>query len=387
MKAWDSMNSQKRMFLSDPILIHVFGLAEATILCRILYKMIDAEDWVEATHHHIRQMTGISEKVQRRAIGNLKKAGLLEVMENRMHHQTSYRVNRERLNEMEELMLQVAEEWDERDRQEREALLADLTKGKFANRPYPPYLPTGRRRPPNGNLATLPTGSSTLYGTEELKEKEEENVDSDESTPLLEDSDSDSPETEEAPPQESAAPPPPPEGPRRAPRMPPPRPQAPEPPRTRRDADRLLCPTEDGKTLPRKPQEAGGGVSGVGLTAKTVVEAWNEMAEANGLPRAMTVTKGRAKALAARFKDAFWVQLWREAIDEIPKDPFRLGHNDRGWKADIDYFLQPDRVAKLIEQRQTKPATNQPPPTAGRSSKCPHPPGSPEWEKWYLANG
>ena len=119
------------------------------------------------------------------------------------------------------------------------------------------------------------------------------------------------------------------------------------------------------------------------MTAETVIEAWNEMAEANGLPKAMTVTKGRAKAFASRFKDAFWVQLWREAIDEIPKDPFRRGHNDRGWKADIDYFLQPDRVAKLIEQRQTKPAAAQAQIAPKPKSKFPV--GSKEWEKEQMS--
>lgn len=373
MKLSDGLSLQCENFWGNPILAKEIGLVESLIVSRLIWKQERWGDWVEHTQQDFENALGVSPCMQRRAVGVLKAMKILEVKQIRLQHRTFYRVCKEALNILEDNILERLAEAKQRG-------------GCSSPEVRKPHLEDDLRKPHLPKLGNR-ISSKVQNGSLEQEEQERENVDSDESTSLLEDSESDSPEGQEAPPQDEAPTPPPSEGARRTPRMPPPRPQAPESPRTRRDADRLLCPAEGIKTLPPKPREAGGRDTGVGLTPKTVIEAWNEMAEANGLPKAMTVTKGRAKALAARFKDAFWVQLWREAIDEIPKDPFRLGHNDRGWKADIDYFLQPDRVAKLIEQRQTKPATNQPPPTAGRSSKCPHPPGSPEWEKWYLANG
>jgi len=33
----------------------------------------------------------------------------------------------------------------------------------------------------------------------------------------------------------------------------------------------------------------------------------------------------------------------------IPDSPFLLGENDRGWRADIDWFLRPDSVTRILE--------------------------------------
>lgn len=373
MKLSDGLSLQCENFWGNPILAKEIGLVESLIVSRLIWKQERWGDWVEHTQQDFENALGVSPCMQRRAVGVLKAMKILEVKQIRLQHRTFYRVCKEALNILEDSILERLSQ-------------AKIRGGSSSPEVRKPHLEDELRK---ANLPKLGNriSSKVQNGTVEQEEQEWENVDSDESTPLLEGSDSDSPEAPEAPPQDEAPTPPPSEGARRTPRMPPPRGTEAGAPMTRRDAGTDEEADPPAKTLPRKPQEAGARVTGVGLTPKTVIEAWNEMAEVNGLPKAMTVTKGRAKAFAARFKDAFWVQLWREAIDEIPKDPFRRGHNDRGWKADIDYFLQPDRVAKLIEQRQTQPATAQPPPTAGRSSKCPHPPGSPEWEKWYLANG
>ena len=40
----------------------------------------------------------------------------------------------------------------------------------------------------------------------------------------------------------------------------------------------------------------------------------------------------------------------REALAKVPLDPFRLGSNDRGWKANMDWFLRPRSVWTVLER-------------------------------------
>ena len=62
-----------------------------------------------------------------------------------------------------------------------------------------------------------------------------------------------------------------------------------------------------------------------------------------------TWTKDRSKHLKVRSADAFWRDNWRAAIGILPKCKFCAGGGAQGWVADIDWFLKPDSVAKLIE--------------------------------------
>jgi hypothetical protein len=80
--------------------------------------------------------------------------------------------------------------------------------------------------------------------------------------------------------------------------------------------------------------------------ADDVVAAWN--AEPR-LPRIRNLSEKRKRALAARSKDPFFVEHFREAIRKISESKFCLGENDRGWRADFDWFLQPGTVTKIIE--------------------------------------
>lgn len=76
-----------------------------------------------------------------------------------------------------------------------------------------------------------------------------------------------------------------------------------------------------------------------------VVTSWN----ASGLVRCRKLTDRRRAALRKRLSDADWRDGWREALDRAAQSAFCRGVNDRGWRADIDWFLQPDSVTRLLE--------------------------------------
>lgn len=71
---------------------------------------------------------------------------------------------------------------------------------------------------------------------------------------------------------------------------------------------------------------------------------WNE-----SLSVSQTMTDSRRKKLHTRWRDPTFRNRWREAIDRINQTPVCRGRNDRGWVADVDWFLQPDSLTKLFE--------------------------------------
>lgn len=81
---------------------------------------------------------------------------------------------------------------------------------------------------------------------------------------------------------------------------------------------------------------------------KEVVSVWN----ASGLPQCLKLTPKRAASLKARLNSEFWRGNWRQALVTITQSPFCTGKNDRGWKADFDFFTRSeDAVANAMEGR------------------------------------
>lgn len=76
---------------------------------------------------------------------------------------------------------------------------------------------------------------------------------------------------------------------------------------------------------------------------------WNEHANRHGWCAATAMTATRSKAFRTRLKDPAWRASWRRALEQAGQSPFLRGENDRGWKMDLDFFLRPDSVAKIIE--------------------------------------
>lgn len=84
------------------------------------------------------------------------------------------------------------------------------------------------------------------------------------------------------------------------------------------------------------------------LKPEHVVEAWNELAGRRGLPSIRKLTAGRQKSLRS-FVRGNTIDEVKAALDAIERSSFLCGENDRGWRADFDFLLQPKSFTKLIE--------------------------------------
>jgi len=80
-----------------------------------------------------------------------------------------------------------------------------------------------------------------------------------------------------------------------------------------------------------------------------VYDNWNNIAKQHDLPQARGQTPKRSTAIKARIKDNGWASDYIVALGAIPVNAFLLGKNDRGWRANIDWFLKPDSVDKILE--------------------------------------
>lgn len=100
-----------------------------------------------------------------------------------------------------------------------------------------------------------------------------------------------------------------------------------------------------------------GGVEGADHPAPTsksapgeaVMAQWNEVAAAAGLVPCKTMGKKRRQALGRRWRDPFWRAHYLEALERARRIRWLRGNTGRHWKADIDWFLRPDTVTKLVE--------------------------------------
>jgi uncharacterized protein YdaU (DUF1376 family) len=93
-------------------------------------------------------------------------------------------------------------------------------------------------------------------------------------------------------------------------------------------------------------------------------EAYNFEAKRAGWPIAAKLTAPRRAGIKARLKDAGGLDGWRNALARARGSPHLTGRNDRGWTADLDFFLQAQSFIRLIEgrydDRAPKPRPDQP---------------------------
>lgn len=79
-----------------------------------------------------------------------------------------------------------------------------------------------------------------------------------------------------------------------------------------------------------------------------LTEAWNATAEPLGLPIVRKMTPERRKKIKT-FLRRHGVDDITEGIAAIHRSPFLRGENDRGWRADFDWMLEPRNFTKLTE--------------------------------------
>lgn len=94
--------------------------------------------------------------------------------------------------------------------------------------------------------------------------------------------------------------------------------------------------------------------------------AWNELPPP--FPKVRDWTDARNKALKARCADSNWTAGYSEALKRMARSGFCRGKNDRTWIADVDFFLRPDTVTKILEGKydDKKPQGQAPPPLIGQ---------------------
>jgi hypothetical protein len=69
------------------------------------------------------------------------------------------------------------------------------------------------------------------------------------------------------------------------------------------------------------------------------------------LPKPRKLDRSRRAKLNARFRDTFGQNLeeWRQCCQRIRGSPHLIGENDRAWKADLDFCLEPRKLNRILE--------------------------------------
>ena len=126
-----------------------------------------------------------------------------------------------------------------------------------------------------------------------------------------------------------------------------------------RDASRMSPPYLPPSLPPLKEEEeeeeAGGSApaatppAAAGPSPSDLQDAWN--AKSPPLPHWRGLTPKRTKAAKARIRERGLdgPEGLRAVIARIAASPFCGGENERGWRADPDWLLQPDTATKVLE--------------------------------------
>lgn len=80
--------------------------------------------------------------------------------------------------------------------------------------------------------------------------------------------------------------------------------------------------------------------------AKNLRQEWNKV---TGFVPVRKISEKRIAHLKARLKDSEWQENWKEAVERASRSSFCLGENNTGWRANLDWFLKPDTLTKILE--------------------------------------
>lgn len=76
---------------------------------------------------------------------------------------------------------------------------------------------------------------------------------------------------------------------------------------------------------------------------------WDSLAARCNVKSVYRWTEARRKKLKTRSGEKSWVEDYQSALAEIPNRPFLVGNNDSGWSCDVDWFMRPGSVNKILE--------------------------------------
>lgn len=81
---------------------------------------------------------------------------------------------------------------------------------------------------------------------------------------------------------------------------------------------------------------------------KDVVAFYNKAVEGTGMPRCLKATEKRKRSIEARVRE-LGIEKVYEAITKASASSFCRGGGPRGWKADIDFIINPNSIIKILE--------------------------------------
>lgn len=105
-------------------------------------------------------------------------------------------------------------------------------------------------------------------------------------------------------------------------------------------------------------------------------EAYNATATRAGWPKATKLTGTRAAALKRRIAEAGGLEGWNAALAKAARSSFLCGGSDRGWRADLDFFLQAKSFLAVTEGKYDDTGKG-----SGKPAPVPETPEE-EAEKW-----
>ena len=79
-----------------------------------------------------------------------------------------------------------------------------------------------------------------------------------------------------------------------------------------------------------------------------VVQMYNNVCPAQGLPRAVGLSERRKKAIRARFAAGYTLESFAELFRITSESSFLRGQNDRNWMANFDWLIQDGNMAKVL---------------------------------------
>lgn len=82
---------------------------------------------------------------------------------------------------------------------------------------------------------------------------------------------------------------------------------------------------------------------------RDAVGIYNQAAARVGWPLAQRITGSRRSACLSRLGECGGLEGWRAAIERAERSGFLRGESDKGWRADLDFFLQSKSFTKLME--------------------------------------
>lgn len=81
--------------------------------------------------------------------------------------------------------------------------------------------------------------------------------------------------------------------------------------------------------------------------ASELMRMWNDLGDP--FPEIRSMTTKRVATVRARLADAYWRKWWRTALATLPDLPFCTGTNERRWVANVEWFLRPNTVTRIME--------------------------------------